>query len=127
LAEHDGVEMLVLFGSLARGDEGTDSDVDLIVDGPVTKDVAARTLLRGRLIEELGRSVELMSIDEARRAPEVLLGAVRDGHVIKDLTGRWPALLRDSERIEAEAHAEHRTYPARKAAALARLREAKRG
>jgi len=120
-SERDDVDMLVLFGSAARGDDGVGSDVDLIVDGPVTNDIAALTLLHGRLIEALGRSVELMSVDEARHAPEVLAGALRDGRVIMDRVGSWRALLDDRARIEAQAQAEHRTYPARRAAALARL------
>ncbi len=115
--------MVVLFGSFARGEQDPDSDVDLIIDGPLAENMAARTLLRGRLIEELGRSVELVSVDEASAAPVVLVGALRDGRVIFDRCGRWPALLLDRGRFEAEAHRERMTYPARKKAALARLSE----
>jgi predicted nucleotidyltransferase len=125
-AQHPGLEMMVLFGSVARGEEAPESDVDLIIDGPLTEDLTARTLLRGRLIEELGRSVELMSVDEAGRAPVVLVAALRDGHVIIDRSGRWPALLRHREQFEAEAREEQMTYPGRKRAALARLAEARR-
>lgn len=116
--------MMVLFGSVARGEETRESDVDLIIDGPLAEDVAGRTLLRGRLIEELGRSVELMSVEEASGAPVVLVSALRDGRVIIDRSGRWPALLRDRARFEADALEEHMTYPRRKKAALARLSDA---
>jgi predicted nucleotidyltransferase len=120
-ALHDNIELLVLFGSIARGDATPESDVDLLVAGPVTKDLTAWTHLRGQLIESLGRPVGLLSFDEARQAPEVLVGALRDGRVITDREGRWTALRRTHGRIEAAAQAERETYPARKAAALARL------
>ena len=122
-AAHPDLELMVLFGSVARGEETPGSDVDLIIDGPLTENVAARTLLRGQLIEELGRSVELVSVDELRHAPVVLVSALRDGRVIMDRAGRWPALLRERRRFEREAHEEHMTYPGRKTAALARLAE----
>ena len=125
-AAHGDLHMMVLFGSVARGDEDEGSDVDLIIDGPLTEDLAARTLLRGRLIEQLGRSIDLLSVDEGRNAPGVLVGALRDGLVIKGRTGRWPGLLRDRARVEADAREERMTYPSREAAALAQLSQGSR-
>src|SRR5947209_4867626 len=62
----NNIELLVLFGSIARGDASPESDVDLLVGGPVTRDLNAWSRLRGHLIETLGRPVGLLSIDEAK-------------------------------------------------------------
>lgn len=118
-----GIDTLVLFGSRARGDAHPLSDVDLLVDGPVTEDIASWTFLRGLLIEELGHPVELLSIGEAEEMPAVLADALRDGVAITDREGRWSALWRDRARVVAAARAEYATYPARRAAAIARLKD----
>jgi predicted nucleotidyltransferase len=122
-ATNEGIEVLVLFGSVARGEEHDDSDIDLIVDGPVTDDFAAWSRLRGQLLEQLDRPIGLLTISEAESAPEVLVGALKEGRVIKDQAGRWRTLMEELPRFEAEARALHATYPRRRAMALARLAE----
>jgi predicted nucleotidyltransferase len=117
------IDLVVLFGSVARGEDRADSDVDVIVDGSVTKDFAAWTQLRGHLLEQLERPVGLLSVREAQSAPEVLVSALKEGRVIKDVAGRWSELVADLSRFEAQARARLATYPSRKAAALARLTE----
>jgi predicted nucleotidyltransferase len=87
--EHPGLEMMVLVGFVARGEETPESDVDLIIDGPLAENVAARTVLRGRLIEELGRSVQLMSVDDARHAPFASCIARSASRPMPRRSGRW--------------------------------------
>ncbi|UUZ67157.1 nucleotidyltransferase domain-containing protein [Polaromonas sp. P2-4] len=55
LADVDGVQVAVIFGSIARGDENADSDIDVLVLGSVSE-LKLNTLLKpvGR---ELGRPV----------------------------------------------------------------------
>jgi len=115
------VDMFVLFGSAARGDDHASSDVDVLVDGPITRHAARMSYLRGSLVERLGRPVELMSLAEVRLAPSVLLGAVDDGRPIKDRVDGWQMLVADRERVRGQAEAERATHGAREAAVLASL------
>jgi len=58
--KHLGVKSLSIFGSVARGEEREDSDVDVLVefDGPVTFDAFMDT--RFYLEDLLGRKVDLV-------------------------------------------------------------------
>lgn len=77
VAERGGSN-LRLFGSVARGEEGPDSDVDLLVDLP--PDTGFFTLLgiRDRLAEVIGAPVDLVPESALRRSirVEVLSDAV---------------------------------------------------
>lgn len=60
LTDH-GVVRASVFGSVARGDDGDDSDVDILVvfeDGRSLMDLSA---LRLDLIDELGREVDVIT------------------------------------------------------------------
>lgn len=116
-----GFDLVVLFGSFARGEQHAGSDVDLLMDGPATADVEALARVRGRLIERLGRPIEVLALRDAVGSPEVMVGALRDGLVLTDREEQWPALLDDYERFDTEARAVYEGYPARRAAAVARL------
>ncbi|WP_018949715.1 nucleotidyltransferase domain-containing protein [Thioalkalivibrio sp. ALMg11] len=70
---HDELELAILFGSLARGTAGPDSDVDLAVSarGPLSAD--ARITLIEELAAATGRPVDLVDL---ARAGEPLLGEI---------------------------------------------------
>lgn len=83
------VELVVLFGSSARGDDREDSDVDLIVDGSFRSDTRHRLRTLGRLYEVLPRTVQTLTLDELESVPELAKSARRDGRVLVDRRGVW--------------------------------------
>ena len=119
LEESSGVESLIMFGSCARGEERSDSDLDLLVGGPILWN--ERILFRVHLEEAVGRKVDLSGLDELRSAPVVLFNALRDGRALRDTRGEWKRLRGEKEQLRREAEAERASYPAREAAALLRL------
>jgi predicted nucleotidyltransferase/DNA-binding XRE family transcriptional regulator len=60
--DESGVTMLGLFGSAARGDDGPDSDVDLLIDVPEGVGLFALGRLDARLREFLGAPVDLVPV-----------------------------------------------------------------
>ena len=70
-----GVRSLDLFGSVARGQEQPDSDVDVLVEFNCPVGLFELTRLRLRLEEILGRSVDLVPRDALKpRIREEVLG-----------------------------------------------------
>ena len=70
-----GVRTLDLFGSVARGDERPDSDIDLIVEFAVPVGLFEITRIRLRLEQLLGRKVDLVPRDGLKpRVRERVLG-----------------------------------------------------
>jgi predicted nucleotidyltransferase len=101
------VRLAVLYGSVARGDDRPDSDVDLLVElrnsAPgVTSAPAAR------LERALGRPLDVTEVERVERdAPLLLLYALDEGRVLVDRDTRWPALLaRRAEIVRAALKAE---------------------
>ena len=63
-----GAKRIRVFGSVARGEEGPESDVDFLVDLPRGYDLFAQRLpLAERLAELVGRRVELVPEHELNR------------------------------------------------------------
>ena len=54
-----GVRRIGVFGSVARGEAGPDSDVDVLVEFDPIPDLLEFAALRDRLVEILGRPVDL--------------------------------------------------------------------
>jgi predicted nucleotidyltransferase len=105
LRTEPAVGLAVLFGSRARGDERSDSDVDLVV---ALRDSSASHDLTSRLSERLGLRIHIVSLDEAENAPLLLAAIVRDGRVLVDRTSTWPALMHRKPRILRAAARERR-------------------
>lgn len=97
LRTEPNVRLAVLFGSQAKGTARADSDIDLLVElaNPEAAQVAA---LSGRLEQRLGRDVQLVRLQDARRSPTLLADALRDGRVIVDRHDGWAA-LRDEAAV----------------------------
>jgi predicted nucleotidyltransferase len=76
-----GIRRLSLFGSVARGDEGAGSDVDLAaeLEPGARVDLFRLVALERRLSDMLGRSVDL--IPEPVEAPRLLANIGRDRRV----------------------------------------------
>ena len=98
------VRLAVVYGSVARGDDRPDSDVDLLVS-LAREDAHTTASLAASLGEELGRRVQVVSLAAAAHAPLLLLDAVREGRVLVDRDGEWPALTRRERQLERKAAA----------------------
>jgi predicted nucleotidyltransferase len=96
------VRLAMLFGSIARGDDGLKSDLDVLVklrsDG-----VRERAQVAERLEAASGRSVQLVSLEDALSAPSLLAEALRDGRVLVDREASWPRLNRREPEIRRQA------------------------
>jgi uncharacterized protein len=66
LARAFGVRSILLFGSVARGDAGPESDVDLLVEFDRPVGLLALATLRRTLSERLGRPVDVGTVDSLR-------------------------------------------------------------
>jgi hypothetical protein len=65
-ADRHGASNVRVFGSVARGDDGPDSDVDLVVDLAPGTGLVGWTALERELAEVLGTSVDLAPGDSLR-------------------------------------------------------------
>jgi predicted nucleotidyltransferase len=93
------VRLAVLFGSVARGDAGAASDIDLLVRvrGGWQERVATAVAFE----DALGRPVRLVDLDSA--PPLLLADVLRDGRVLADRDGEWERLTRRSRSIARAA------------------------
>lgn len=73
-----GVRRLGVYGSVARGEAGPNSDVDVLVEFERTPDLFVFAALRDRLAEILGRPVDLATPQGLKpRLRDRVLGEVR--------------------------------------------------
>ena len=91
LRTEPNVRLAVLFGSQATGAGIERSDVDLLValDDPSAARVAG---LAGRLERRLGRDVQLVRLQDAERAPSLMVDVIEHGRVLVDRDVRWRQL-----------------------------------
>lgn len=92
LRTEPGVRLAVLFGSLATGSESERSDVDLLVRlaDPTARRVAELT---GRLEERIGRDVQVVRVEDAKRVPVLMRDALEQGRVLVDREQEWSGLV----------------------------------
>jgi predicted nucleotidyltransferase len=62
LAQHDGIRLAILFGSLANGRATPQSDLDLAVLMDATLSVETKMALIGDLSQAIGRTVDLIDL-----------------------------------------------------------------
>jgi predicted nucleotidyltransferase len=102
LRTEPNVELAVLFGSAARGEdlEGI-SDVDLLVElrRPFP---GALEALRLRLDRQLPAEVQLVPLAGARHNPRLLTEVLRDGRPLVDRGGAWQRLRAQARQAQAE-------------------------
>jgi predicted nucleotidyltransferase len=91
LRTEPNVGLAVLYGSAARGDERSDSDLDVLVSFRADLAGAASALAR-RLERVADRRVDIARLSRVRSAPLLLLSAVDDGRVLVDRDGTWETL-----------------------------------
>jgi predicted nucleotidyltransferase len=119
LRTEPNVSMAVMFGSFARGDDDSGSDVDLLV---ALRDpgLLARVALAGRLRKKTGLDLEVVALEDAMRRPSLMVEILLDGRVLVDRDGRWRELKMQGERIESHAQRDRslRAIRAREAVAV---------
>lgn len=85
------VRFAMLFGSTARGEDTEDSDIDVVVSLR-DPDFARLSDLQLNLEEVLGRTVDVVLLDEAEEDPTFLAIALDEGRVLVDREDAWPDL-----------------------------------
>ena len=103
LRTESNVRLAVLYGSVTRGDDGPDSDVDVLVH--LRDDTGRAALgLADRLEHALGRPVDLARLARVQvGAPLLLLRVLEEGRVLADRDGVWPALRAQRAAVAANA------------------------
>lgn len=102
LRTEPNVAFALLFGSLARGDDTAESDVDLLV---VLHEhsLGAMAELQDRLELALGREVDVSSLEAASANGLLLAMAVEEGRVIVDREERWADLRSELSDLRRRA------------------------
>jgi len=83
------VRFAFLFGSAARGEDTESSDIDVIAD--LRDGSLERVLdLERRLADAVGKSVDVIRLEDAEDDPTFLANALDVGRVLVDRRGAWP-------------------------------------
>jgi predicted nucleotidyltransferase len=115
------VRLAVLYGSLARGDEDTDSDLDLLISLADDRSSAALQLAI-RLQRVAGRPVDVAHLERVEAEAPLLLDRILDeGRVLIDRDGQWRLLHERHDGIRARAGRDHRRQMAGAARAIEEL------
>lgn len=103
------VRLAVLYGSFARGDDDSGSDVDLLVSLADDRPHAS-TQLGSRLQRLIGRRVDIAVLERVQaNAPLLLDRILDDGRVLVDRDEHWRDLLNHRPQIHARALSAHRS------------------
>jgi predicted nucleotidyltransferase len=102
LRTEPNVAFAMLFGSVARGDDGAESDVDLIVE---LREPSPGKLpeLQNRLEQASGREVHLLDMEAASKNEILWSMAVEDGRVLVDRERRWASLRSELDGLRRRA------------------------
>jgi predicted nucleotidyltransferase len=112
LRTEPNVSLAVLFGSVARGDDDEESDVDLLV-GLRDPGLSNRVALAGRLQKSTGLPIEIIALEDALRRSSFMVEILRYGRVLVDRDGRWAELSAQVPSFEAQAREHSRIIAAR--------------
>lgn len=124
LRTEPNVRFAAIFGSLARGDERADSDLDLVVEFG-RRDRPGRTRLIGKLEAASGRRVQMLHLRDLEECAADLLGeVVLEGRVLVDRDERWSGLLGERRRIFRRAKQADEHLQAAERKAIARFERA---
>jgi hypothetical protein len=120
LRTQPNVTFALLFGSVARGDDGPGSDLDLLVE---TRDPSLSRLVDfGSKVEAAtGRRVDLLRLGEVDPHHPLLAEALQEGRVLVDREDRWPELRAQIEKAQGGAKARDRRRKQDALAAIDRL------
>jgi predicted nucleotidyltransferase len=108
LRTEPGVRLAVLYGSLARGDEDADSDLDLLIAFGSARPLAG-VQLAVRLERVNDRRVDIADLRGVEiRAPLLLDRVLEEGRVLVDRDRQWRMLQERRPAIQAHARHSHR-------------------
>lgn len=123
LRTEPNVALAVLYGSVARGDDRRDSDLDVLVGFRTDHDGAPSRLAR-RLEGVLARPVDVARLSRVReQSPLLLLAALDDGRVLVDRDGDWQQLQEQRGTIARAARRREQQDREDAAASIAQLVE----
>ncbi len=110
LRTEPNVRLAVLFGSIAKGDDYEDSDVDVltVLDDPSIGRVVALT---ERLSFRLGRDVQLIRLTDAENSPVLMTDIIEQGRVLIDRGGHWSGLRETTGKWRRLARRVERSLP----------------
>lgn len=115
------VHLAVIFGSVARGEAGEGSDIDVLVALAEERPMYSQ-YLSARLEARLGRKVDALSVKRLReRDPALLSSALADGRPVIDRDGCWGTLLAERQAIDRAGARARAARQRRAAAAIADL------
>lgn len=115
------VRLAVLYGSLARGDEDADSDLDLLVSFADERSSDSFRLAT-RLERTAGRKVDVARLERVEADAPLLLDRVLDeGRVLVDREGSWQRLRDRRRAIRARAQRDYRRQMSAADQAIAEL------
>ncbi len=98
----------MLYGSLARGEEDADSDLDLLISFAADRP-SARVGLAVRLERANNRRVDIADLERVEaQAPLLLARVLDDGRVLVDRDGQWRMLREHRSTIQARARRDYR-------------------
>jgi predicted nucleotidyltransferase len=86
------VVAVLLFGSVATGNDTPASDVDLAVAIEGDHDLTDLHHLRVRLSARIGRRIDLFDLDDLILQPELLAGVLDEARPVVDRAYVWPRL-----------------------------------
>jgi predicted nucleotidyltransferase len=102
LRTEPNVRLAVLFGSFATGRETVASDVDLLT---ILRDPSAAKVgaLSERLSRRVGRDIQIVRLEDAKRSPLLLADALEQGRVLVDRESQWQRLHAQAPRWRRQA------------------------
>ncbi len=102
LRTEPNISLAVLFGSVARGDDDEQSDLDLLVrfrDPELGNGVALATRLR----KYIDIPLDVILLEDALCRASFMVEILRDGRVLVDRDGRWSKMQARADHFEAQA------------------------
>jgi predicted nucleotidyltransferase len=118
LRTEPNVSLAVLFGSVARGDDDEESDVDLLV-GLRDPDLSNRVALARRLRKHIDLPLEVIALEDALRRASFMVEILRDGRVLVDRDGRWREMRARADHFDEQAKEDSRVRAERARQAVA--------
>jgi predicted nucleotidyltransferase len=113
LRTEPNVSLAILFGSVARGDDDEQSDVDVLV-GFRQPRLGNGIALAKRLRKHVDSPLDVVVLEDALRRPSLIVEILHDGRVLVDRDARWSELRAQAPSFEAQAR-ERRRIIARRA------------
>jgi predicted nucleotidyltransferase len=115
------VRLAVLFGSIARGHAGEDSDIDVLVSLAENRPMYL-SHLAVRLQRVSARRVDIARLERVDTHAPILLDQILDeGRVLVDRDAQWRLLHERHSAIRARARRDHRRQMTRAARAIEEL------